>query len=206
MISSRRSDLITQRNEIQAQIKSLSFVDDDDTLDGIVFPSEYSISADGIAKVAGESFIPICRRPVIITGKTYSVEEKIYKLTLSFLTKGRKWKRLPPTEKAIIFNKNKLVDLANLDLPVTSSNATHLVDYLDAFNALNESSLPLTYNVSRCGWHNFDGKDCFVDPRREFSVTEEDKNISVKVDDVRSDFAKHLKQVGSLDNWKKFTS
>ena len=203
LISSRRSDLITQRNEIQAQIKSLSFVDDDDTLDGIVFPSEYSISADGITKVAGEGFIPVCRRPVIITGKTFSVEEKIYKLTLSFMTSGGKWKRLPPTEKAIVFNKNKLVDLANADLPVTSSNATHLVDYLDAFNALNESSLPLTYNVSRCGWHNFDGKDCFVDPRREFSITEEDKNISVKVDDVRSDFAKHLKQIGSLTQWKK---
>ena len=203
LISSHRSDLITQRNEIQAQIKSLSFIDENDTLDDIVFPFEYSISADGISKVAGESFIPVCRRPVIITGKTYSVEEKIYKLTLSFMTSGGKWKRLPPTEKAIIFNKNKLVDLANADLPVTSSNATHLVDYLDAFNALNESSLPLTYNVSRCGWHNFDGKDCFVDPRRELSVTTEEKNISVKVDDVRSDFAKHLKQVGSLTQWKK---
>ena len=202
-LRSRRADLITRRNQIQAQINSLSFVGKHDALKDSVIPEGYSISeTSGIVKVDGEKSIPVCRRPVVITGKTYSVDEKIYKLALSFMTMDGKWKELSPTEKAIVFNKNKLVDLANADLPVTTSNAKHLVDFLDAFNALNESSLPLIYNVSRCGWYNFDGKDYFVDPRRDCVIQDEDKNISVKVDDVRSDFAKHMKQVGSLDEWK----
>ena len=203
-IATRQANLIARRNEIQAQINSLSFVGKHDALKDFIIPQGYSISeTSGIVKVDGEKSTPVCRRPVIITGKTFSVDDKIYKLALSFMTTGGKWKRLPPTEKAIIFNKNKLVDLANADLPVTSSNATHLVDFLDAFNALNENALPLNYNVSRCGWHNLEGKEYFVDPRRDCVIQDEETNISVKVDEVRSDFAKHLKQVGKLSEWKK---
>ncbi|MBO4780209.1 MAG: PriCT-2 domain-containing protein, partial [Selenomonadaceae bacterium] len=130
LISSRRSELSVQRNEILAQIKSLSFVADDDTLAGIVFPTEYSISADGIEKIAGESMTTICRRPVIITSKSFDVEEKNYKLTLAYMTTAGKWKKLPATEAASIFDKNKLIVLSNKGLPVTSVNALNLVDYL----------------------------------------------------------------------------
>ena len=203
-LRSRRSELIMRRNQIQAQINSLSFVGKHDALKDFTIPQGYSISeTNGIVKVDGEKSIPVCRRPVIITGKSFSVDEKIYKLSLSFMTTDGKWKELSPTEKAIVFNKNKLVDLANADLPVTTSNALHLVDFLDAFNALNESFLPLIYNVSRCGWCNFNGTDYFVDPRRDCVLTDENKNIGVKVDDKRSDFAKHMKQVGSIEAWKK---
>lgn len=204
MINSRRSELITRRNEIQAQITSLSFIARNDELADIEIPHEYGISSKyGVEKVAGEKSILVCRRPVIITAKIFNVEEKIYKLILSFMTTNGKWKTLPVTEKAILANKNKIVELANNDLPITTSNATLLVDYLDAFNALNENNLPLNYNVNRCGWYHFNDRDYFIDPRRECIIQDEDKNISVKVDETRSEFAKHLRQVGSLENWKK---
>jgi uncharacterized protein (DUF927 family) len=201
-ISSRRSNLTTQRNEILAQIKSLSFVADDDTLGGIVIPPEYSISPDGIEKIAGESMTTICRRPVIITSKSFDVEEKNYKLTLAYMTTAGKWKKLPATEAAGIFDKNKLILLSNKGLPVTSVNALNLVDYLDAFHALNENNLPLTYTVPRCGWYNFNGSHFFIDPRKHFSVTDEGENFNVVVDS-QSQFAKTLCQIGSLDQWKK---
>ena len=103
---------------------------------------------------------------------------------------------------AIIFNRNKLLDLANDGLPDTISNATAFVDYLDAFNAENENNFPMTYTVPRCGWYNFDGKDCFVDPRHRSSLTDDNKNISVIVDSL-SQFAKSLSKVGNLSEWKK---
>jgi uncharacterized protein (DUF927 family) len=202
LISSRRSELATQRNEILAQIKSLSFVADDDTLAGILFPPEYSISADGIEKIAGESMTTICRRPVIISSKSFDVEEKNYKLTLAYMTTAGKWKKLPATEAASIFDKNKLIVLSNKGLPVTSVNALNLVDYLDAFHALNENNLPLTYTVPRCGWYTFNGSHFFIDPRKHFSVADEGENFNVVVDS-QSQFAKTLCQVGSLDAWKK---
>ena len=202
LISSRRSELSIQRNEILAQIKSFSFVADDDTLASIVFPPEYSISTDGIEKITGESMTTICRRPVIIFSKFFDVEEKNYKLTLAYMTTAGKWKKLPATEAASIFDKNKLIVLSNKGLPVTSVNALNLVDYLDAFHALNENNLPLTYTVPRCGWYTFNGSLFFIDPRKHFSVADEGENFNVVVDS-QSQFAKTLCQVGNLELWKK---
>ena len=201
-IRSRRDDLITHHNKIQAQINSLSFVSTNDVLQGFTFPEGYSISSKGgVEKVKGESVITVCRRPVIISRKFFDVEEKKYKVTLSYMTTSGLWKSLPATSAAIVANKNKLVDLAENGLPVTSSNSTLLVDFLDAFNAKNENNFPITYTVPRCGWYTFDGKDFFVDPRHDCLLTDENKNINVVVDSL-SQFAKSLRKVGSIKNWK----
>ncbi|MBQ3442916.1 MAG: DUF927 domain-containing protein [Selenomonadaceae bacterium] len=201
-ISSRQNNLLTRRTEIKAEINSLSFAISDDVARKITFPKGYSISNEnGIEKVAGETMITICRRPIIITGKTFSVDEKIYKVTLAYMTQDGKWKKLPPTEKATVFNHRKLVDLANADLPVTSQNAAGLVEYFDAFAAANEINFPLEYSVPRCGWYTFDGRDYFIDPRRLCSISNENKNISVIVDSL-SLFAKSLRKVGNLEDWQ----
>lgn len=203
-IKSRQNDLKNRRSEIQAQISSLSFIATDDMLAGIVIPKGYSISDEhGLEKVSGESMITICRRPILITGKTFSVEEKIYKVTLAYKNSSGKWKKLEPTEKAIVFNQRKLVDLANADLPVTSQNAAGLVEYFDAFAAANEINFPLEYSVPRGGWYKFHGTENFADPRRDFIITDDDdKKISVKVNE-RSEFANGLQKAGSLAEWKK---
>ena len=199
-IYSRKNNLLTRHNDILAQIHSLTFIADHDDLQNFAIPSGYSVSIDGIEKVADENLITVCRRPVVIKAKTFSVEDKIFKLELAYMTQDGKLEALPPTEAATIFNRNKLVDLANNGLPVTSSNANLLVDYLDAFNADNEKNFPMTYTVPRCGWFHFNGKDYFIDPRRQCALT--DKNISVKVDSL-SQFANSLRQVGKLEDWKK---
>lgn len=203
-ITQRKADLMTRRNSLQAQINSQVFVNENDLLAGRKIPDGFTISKDfGTEKISGEDMILVCRRPVIITEKFFSVEDRINKLSLAYMTTDGKWKILPPTEKAILANKNRIIDLANSNLPVTSCNAAQMVDYLDAFDVANENSLPLTYTVNRCGWHSFNGEDYFIDPRLDCVITVEDKNISVKVDDYRSDFAKHCRQVGSLEEWKK---
>ena len=206
-LEKRQRDLVTRRNKIQAQIQSLSFVGEHDLLKDFVIPFEYSISSEfGIEKVEGGKIIPVCRRPVVIVEKIKCVDEQnISKLVLSFQTTTGKWEKLPPTEKAIVFNRNRLIDLANADLPVTSANAYNVVEYLDAFNVLNENKLPLSKFVNRGGWRSFNGTDYFIDPRREVTITDDDsgKTISVKVDTSRNEFAQHLKQVGSLDKWKE---
>ncbi len=201
-IISRQNDLLTRHNEILAQIRSLSFVAQNDDLQSFSIPSGYSVSNNGIEKVAGESMISVCRRPVIIKAKTLSVDEKIFKLILAYMTQDGTLETLPATEAAIIFNRNKLVDLANNGLPVTSSNANLLVDYLDAFNAQNEKIFPITYTVPRCGWYTFNGKNVFIEPRRQCILTDKGKNISVVVDSL-SQFAKSLSKIGKLEDWKK---
>ena len=202
-ISSRQSELSARRTEILAQIHSLSFVAENDLLSSFSFPDGYGVSAQGgVVKIDGEKVISVCRRPIVIKSKTYSVEEKKYKVIVSYMTTEGKWKTLPATSAAVIANKNKIVDLAEDGLPVTSSNASHMVDFLDAFNAQNENLFPMTYTVPRCGWYRFNETDYFVDPRRPCTTINEDKNISVIVEEL-SQFAKSLKQVGSLEAWKR---
>ena len=109
-INSQQNDLLTRRNAIQAQIKSLSFIADNDVLQGFSFPAGYSVTLDdGIVKVEGEKVTPVCRRPVVIKSKTYHVDEKIYKLGLAYQLTTGKWKTLTAKEAAIVFNRNKLL-------------------------------------------------------------------------------------------------
>lgn len=202
-IDARHKKLLTRKNVIQTQISSLSFVTEHDFLKGLAFPIGYSVSAQsGITKVDGEKVITVCRRPIVITEKTYNIEDKILKLKLAHMNTTGKWKSLPAQSAAIIFNSRKLVDLAEQGLPVTSSNATQLVDFLDAFNVQNETVFPMTYSVSRGGWYTFDDKDYFVDPRCELYVTKDDKEIRVKIDS-QSQFVQALKQHGSLKAWRR---
>ncbi len=56
-IISRKNDLLTRHNEILAQIRSLSFVSTNDDLQNFFIPPGYSVSNNGIEKVAGESMI-----------------------------------------------------------------------------------------------------------------------------------------------------
>lgn len=202
-IQKRYDKLLARRNEIQAQINTQKFIAKNDLISKFAIPAGYCVTANGVEKIKGKHSELVCRRPVIITGTVYSVEEKTHMMTLGYQTAEGKWKNIAPTEGAIVFNARKLVDLRSKGLPVTSQNAGMLVDYLDAFCAENESQLSMTYSVARCGWHKFNGRDHFIDPRRDCVIQDDDKNISVKADDSRSDFARHLKQVGDLEKWKK---
>lgn len=205
-INSRHNALINRRDSIQAEINSRTFINSFDALKGLKIPDGYNVSAKyGIFKVTPAGNIPVCISPIVITGKNFSVDEGIYKYKMGVVGKTGKLKELPPTEAATIANKNTIVSLANLGLPVTSSNSNLIVDYLYYFQALNDDNLPLTKTVSRCGWYTFNGLDYFIDPRRSCvisSADDDEKNISVEVDS-RSAFAQHLKTVGSLDKWKE---
>lgn len=201
-IETRQADLTAQLVDVQGKIRSRDFVADNEILKGFSLPDGYSIDRGGIVKIEGKKVIPVCRRPVIITGKTYNVEDKIYKLNLAYKPLSGKWKTIPAVSADVTANKNKIIELAKRGVPVTSSNAAHIVDFLDAFDAQNENQFPLTLNVSRCGWHEFDGEEIFVDPRRKCETTYDDQNARVEVDE-QSQFAQTLRTSGTLDEWKR---
>lgn len=198
---SRQSELVTQLNKIQAQINSAAFAADNNSLSNFTVPADYNISTThGVQKVTEKGFVTICHRPVIISGKSFNVEDNIYKLQLSYQSSSGKWCTLPATEAATIFNSRKLVDLANNGLPVTSTNANALVDYLADFANSNELCMPTSYTVPRCGWYELDGQHFFVDPRRKCTFDEDGNKINIQVDN-NSTFAKSLRTAGSLDEW-----
>lgn len=201
-LATRRAELTARATDLQAQINSVEFLAADDDLRGIKIPYGYSVNNSGIQLVAGEKLIPVARLPVVIKSKSFDMDDENYKLILSYKTEEGKWRRLPAQEVATVSDKHKIVALSNKGLPVTSTTAKLLVDYLDAFRAENEKDFPLTYTFPRCGWHELNGSEFFLDPRRECVITEDGKQINVAVDSS-SQFAKSLHFKGSLAEWKR---
>lgn len=197
-LKTKRADLAARRNQIEAEIKSITFLTSDDVLGGFDYVPDYTISDNGIEKVEGENTVIVCRRPVVIAEKIFDDTQKIYKLRLAFKSEAGKWKKLPAVEAAIIADKNRIINLANYDLPVTSSTSKYLVDYLNAFQAVNSANIPQIRLMKSCGWHEVKGKKIFLDPRRKCVV--DDVHIATNED---SQLACALKTTGTLSEWRK---
>ena len=164
-------------------------------------PENFRITPKGVFKISKQGAICISRQPVIIKSKFYDVDSKIYKLVLAYKT-GDKWRELPPTERLNIFNAKKLIELTNYGLPVHTKNAPHLADFLDAFFVANEKNLPLTLTTQKFGWQEFDGKDFFLDPRRNSEVEHKGKKYNF-IADSDNRFSKALTSAGTIDEWRR---
>lgn len=203
IVQARYDKLLARRNELQAAVRTQKFIAaNQDDLAGYIIPDGYSVSATGIEKISGKRNETVCRRPVIISGRVFDTDNKNYSLTLCYKNAEGKWKEIKAQKNSVVFNARRIVDLADANLPVTSQNAGALVEFLDAFRAENESRLPMTYEVARCGWYEFDGQKVFIDPRRDCDIEVDGKKIHIAIDD-NSEFAKHLKTKGSLKAWKR---
>ena len=189
---------------LKFRIDSLKFIDEQKMFEGdFLLPEGYKISMDdGVELLKGAKVTQVCRRPVAISEKFFDTGTKKFKIVLSYMTTKGKWKALPPVPISSITNSNKIVELSDYGLPVTSLNSAHLVKYLDALNAENEDRIMTTYTVSRCGWHTFGGKELFVDPRIECKTSDDDDNeVKIKVDS-QSVFAESLRSFGKFDVWE----
>ena len=201
-LDARRCDLVTRINQLRAQIETMKFAASSDML--IPTLPDYQITQEfGIAKVSGEKLIPVAPRPIVISSQVKSVDSGILKFQLAQMTPKGKWQKFPTFDAATISDSRAIVKLSNAGLRVTSNNAALLVDYFDKLRTQLEEDLPMTYEVARCGWHEFDGKEYFIDPRRPCVFSDDDdKNISVEVSS-QSQFATCLTTRGSLDKWRE---
>lgn len=202
VINSRRAELETQRTKIKAKIQTLNFTSDDDFLKGLTFPDDYVVDDNGIGKVVGKNIKTICRRPVLVAKKIFAADEEVTKLILAFKNGIGVWKNSHPTDRAEVFNAKDLVKLANSDFPFTSQNVGGAVEYLDAFLALNEKNLSTAYSFKNFGWHEFKGQKFFLDSRRDITVEVDGTPFPVCCTS-KSQFARALKSVGSLEKWRQ---
>ena len=196
-IKDEREALQTKINQINAKIDTLKFKRSNrDILEDFSIPEGYSLSNSGVKNVAGASISLVCPQPLIATRKVIDTESDVQKMILTVKENG-KWRSLPATEAAIIFNRTKLVDLANAGLAVTSTNAGAIVDWLLAFTVENQRILPVT-KITRGGWQQFGNEKVFVDPR--LKVEDEEGR---PVEAPKSILTRCLKQSGDFEDWRK---
>ena len=106
---------------------------------------------DGVKKIEAS---PI---KIILTGQTIDVETGKVNYILSFISSRtkNKWKKLT-VSPIILGSKNKILELSEAGIPVSETNAKHLVEYLADLIKLNYNYFPEVKTISHMGWFGND--------------------------------------------------
>jgi uncharacterized protein (DUF927 family) len=147
---------------------------------GAMEPRGYRISIeDGISAFRYEGGIPIpvtlCSEPVVITQRLENIDTGQEQLTLSFY-RNRRWKNLCAPRSSVL-NRNKLVNLADSGLPVSSDNAESLVRFFTEYEAANSKVIPFIRSINRIGWLGNEFYPCAMDDEIVFEGEDEDNLV-----------------------------
>lgn len=127
-----------------------------------------------------------CYHPILITKRLCNAETGKEKVRLAFC-KGSKWKEIT-IDKGIIASSNKIVNLADYGVSVTSESAKLLVKFLSDLENLNINNIPSTTSTSKFGWI---GKDFM--PYGE--------GIEFDAESRFKDIFESLQEHGSYETW-----
>ncbi|MHB1154993.1 MAG: DUF927 domain-containing protein [Eubacteriales bacterium] len=107
----------------------------------------YILKKDYERKTIKETASPI---PIMVTEVLTNISTKIEKVKLEFY-KNFKWRSII-VERATISSSNKIIELANQGIEVTSESAKLLVRYLSDLINMNIDIIPQNKAISRLGW------------------------------------------------------
>lgn len=125
-------------------------------------------------------------QPVLPVEVLQNVEERTQKIRLAFKTGGA-WRSVL-TARSTISNANRIIELADYGLAVSSDTNKELVKYLATCLNLNPGALPPTESTSHLGWNDGD----FVPYSGELKLDTE-QDFKRTVDAIREE--------GTLDEW-----
>jgi uncharacterized protein (DUF927 family) len=148
-------------------------------------PDTWVVTNEGIKYWAKDGKITVCSVPITIATRLKNADDNTEKVELLF-KRDKKWQTIR-AERSTIYSKNKIVELANYGLPVTSETAKDLVNYLAAVEATND--IPLVKTVSRLGWIN----------DKEFIPGH--SKVIIAVEGGNAKLASAFQPSGTLDEW-----
>lgn len=164
-------------------------------------PSGYFYSNGSIyfEKVTKDAVVPVLvlESPIFISRLIDHKSGELAKLELIFKYRG-KWTTLIAS-RAEIFNHTQLVKLADRTLPVSSSSAKKIVDFLSKFYHTNENDFNYLTAVDYLGWTD-DQHTTFI------SSPNETHGYYLDLYGTLKSFANEFKEKGTLDGWKEIIS
>lgn len=92
----------------------------------------------------------VCPHPILIKKRLINAETGKEKVVIAFC-KGFKWREIT-VDKGVIASANKIVQLAELGVSVTSETAKHLVRFLFDIENMNIENISSTTSTSKFGW------------------------------------------------------
>lgn len=112
---------------------------------------EWNADDTGITKEGafGEEIVA-CVHPIMPVTRLVNIDTGVEKLGIAF-RRGRNWQSFI-VAKSTIASANRIVELADNGIAVTSENARHLVNYLHDVEAANYEEIPTAKSVTRMGY------------------------------------------------------
>lgn len=144
---------------------------------------EFGIRTDG----PYGSDVEACNHPIMPILRLVNIDTGVEKLQIAY-RKGKQWRKVI-SEKGILASANKILELANVGVAVTSESAKHLVQYFYDLESLNYERIPEKNSVSRLGWIEDEGFSPYV----EDLVFDGDANFRT--------FFESVKKRGSMEKW-----
>ncbi len=121
-----------------------------------VAPTGWSVSQKGVVKQTDKGEIIACPVPAVIEKIQRRMEDGQEHWTVAWLDPVKKRWRSIAAGREVFASRNAVVALAGNGLPVNTSTAPHLVDYLSAFERANADHLQISEAVGHCGWASDD--------------------------------------------------
>ncbi|MCR5088085.1 MAG: DUF927 domain-containing protein [Oscillospiraceae bacterium] len=121
---------------------------------GLTLPDGWDLTMDGISHMEmspmGAYINRVTTSPVLITRKLEDMDDGSEKLELAFY-RNHRWKYII-LPRGGVMDKGKILKAADMGFPVSSDNATSLVKFLSAFEAVNADAIPSNRSIDHVGW------------------------------------------------------
>ena len=92
-----------------------------------------------------------CTHPIMPVERIINVDTMCEKIRLAYKLKG-KWRNQLIVEKGTLGSPQKIIELSNSGVSVTSENAKQLIKFLQEIEALNYAAIPEKFSSARLGW------------------------------------------------------
>jgi hypothetical protein len=127
-------------------------------------PPGYSIDREGTLWSIGDEKhgdSKVARAPIIIQRYLDDYYTGEGRVEVCF-ERDNRWAQATISRKAIVDSKTLVGELAIFGAPVTSNNASRIIDWFDDLERVNVGRIPRVACVARTGWHEIDGQNIFV--------------------------------------------
>lgn len=129
-----------------------------------------------------------CTHPIMPIERIRNIDTGSEKIRVAYKLPGSGWRTQLVVDKSVIASPQKIIQLSDFGISVTTETAKALIAYLQDVEAMNYETIPTTVSASRMGWVN--GQFLPYDTEIMFDGEASFKNL---YDSIRSE--------GDYDEW-----
>lgn len=95
-----------------------------------------------------------CSHPIMPVERIRNIDTGSEKIKLAYKLPGAGWRSQLIVDKSVIASPQKIIQLADFGISVTTETAKALIAYLQDVEAMNYETIPTIMSASRMGWVN----------------------------------------------------